>query len=170
MRYIQLSLKGKSFEAVKSVAAHEFGHNLGLKDAYGDALCNHGFAPTMIDFNTPTNNEIWYERSGAAPQVRGLIMWMEGYASANDIEMVLEAFLTDEIQYYVPYGRDQKVSSAIKSGANVYVNKTTGVVMYYEFDPELCEFIEIGDAEQYQKWVLNKYNILLNLGDLNDAW
>lgn len=170
MKYIMLNLNGKSFEEVKSVAAHEFGHNLGLKDAYGAAKCNHEYAPTMIDFNNPQNNEIWYERSGTPCDSRGLIMWMEGYASANDIEMVLQAFIDNKIQFFVPYGKKQHISKAIKSGANVYVNKSDGIVKYYQFDYSKYEFILIGDADAYKNWIEINYGITLDIGDLNDAW
>lgn len=170
MKYILLNLNAKSFEEVKSVSAHEFGHNLGLKDAYGAAECNHGYAPTMIDFNNPQNNEIWYARNGTPHSSRGLIMWMEGYASSNDIEMVLQAFIDDEIQYFVPFGKKQHISKAIKSGDNVYVNKSDGTVKYYQFDYSKHEFSLIGDANAYKTWVETNYGIILDIGALNDAW
>ena len=170
MKYILLNLNGKSFEEVKSVSAHEFGHNLGLKDAYGAAECNHGYAPTMIDFNNPQNNEIWYARNGTPHSSRGLIMWMEGYASSNDIEMVLQAFIDDEIQYFVPFGKKQHISKAIKSGDNVYVNKSDGTEKYYRFDYSKHEFSLIGDANAYKTWVETNYGITLDIGALNDAW
>lgn len=83
-----------SLDWFKRVAAHEFGHALGLGDAYPDA--NGGL--TLVD-----NAEI---SSGSS----GSIMWSNGQVFANDLEMVLEAFKTNQWQYMMDYNGHTKSS------------------------------------------------------------
>ncbi|HEX2947946.1 MAG TPA: hypothetical protein VHT96_18560 [Clostridia bacterium] len=82
---------------IKSVAAHEFGHALGIGDIYAEA--NGG--KELI-----SNDEITDGRWGISSD----IMWGNGKVSSNDVEMVLEAFKTDEWQYFIDYGGNKKSS------------------------------------------------------------
>ena len=95
-----------SFEGT---AAHEFGHVIGLYDLYPEADFNHGY--TII-----SNSEVEYSLNSLGSPHGGAIMRYSGRALANDIEMVLLAFSENQWQFYVPYGTDQKISKAIKSG------------------------------------------------------
>ena len=82
----------------KQVAAHEFGHILGLNDAYGE-----GIRP----------------KAEATVEVRGGTMWQgdmmrnDGSVSANDVEMVWEAWSTNRYQYFQDYDGHTR-SSAIR--------------------------------------------------------
>ena len=87
--------------------AHEFGHIFGLKDLYIEASVNHGYEPI-------SNDEIKYDTNYFGIPTAFSIMKNNGCAVANDIEMVLLAFSENAWQYYVPYGRFQKMSKAIK--------------------------------------------------------
>ncbi|NLK96317.1 MAG: hypothetical protein GX275_14210 [Clostridiales bacterium] len=92
----------------EGTSAHEFGHVFGLKDLYGSASVNHGYEPL-------SNAEIIYSNLDfGLPQSNGL-MRNNGNACANDIEMILLAFSENTWQYYVPSGKDQVMSKAIKS-------------------------------------------------------
>ncbi|MBQ4058181.1 MAG: hypothetical protein IJD40_04540 [Lachnospiraceae bacterium] len=51
------------------------------------------------------------------------------HANKNDIEMVILAFSENRWQYYVPYGKKQKMSKAIKS-AVTFENANNQGVMY----------------------------------------
>ena len=87
--------------------AHEFGHVFGLDDMYGKASTNNGYEPV-------SNEEIMYDgKYFGLPKGKG-VMKINGSACANDIEMVLLAFVENTWQYYVPRGTSQKISKAIK--------------------------------------------------------
>ncbi|MBQ7588295.1 MAG: hypothetical protein IJT37_09770 [Lachnospiraceae bacterium] len=99
-----------SFEGT---VAHEFGHAMGLYDLYPKAKKNH-------EFTINSNQEITYVPpslgipSSIGITTSGEIMGTSGCPTANDIEMVLIAFSEDEMQYYIPYGEEQRISKAIK--------------------------------------------------------
>lgn len=65
---------------LKGVASHEFGHALGLGDAYPEA---NG------DITLVSNDEV---TNGKGTISNGNIMWNNREVLANDVEMVLEAF------------------------------------------------------------------------------
>lgn len=97
---------------------HEFGHVFRLLDMYHSAKCNHGFEPV-------SNDEIVYNVTDKGlPEGYG-IMKFNGAACSNDIEMVLFAFSENTWQYFVPYGRYQKISKAIKSNVEYIFNENT---------------------------------------------
>lgn len=78
--------------------AHEFGHILGLDDAYGG-----GSRPdAKVTIEVPDNG--W---------LKGDIMRNNGYVTPNDIEMVWEAWKTNMWQYFQDYDGHIK-SSVIK--------------------------------------------------------
>gem|GEM_PF-4259012 len=79
------------------VAAHEFGHVLGLGDLYGK-----GVAPTK---ECPQGR--YYEQ--------GDIMGTHGEVTPNNIEMMLEAYTTGWYQAYVNSGLPEVKSGAVKS-------------------------------------------------------
>ncbi|MDR1891660.1 MAG: hypothetical protein LBQ48_01425 [Oscillospiraceae bacterium] len=80
------------------VSAHEFGHVLGLGDQYGKGL--------------PHTAEIPLAGSGKR-YIEGDIMGGHGYVTPNDIEMALEAYVTDDYQAFVNDGYEKR-SGAIK--------------------------------------------------------
>ena len=73
-----------------ATVAHEFGHTLGLGDAYPGA--NNG--------KVLVNNA---EISDGTFGISGSIMFRNGLVYSNDIEMVLEAFSTNEWQYAISH-------------------------------------------------------------------
>ena len=83
-----------------STVAHEFGHTLGLSDAYPKA--NGGL--TIIN-NAEISDGIFGES--------GNIMYSNGIVYPNDIEMMLYAFCTNKGQFYYDVNGNQK-SNAIK--------------------------------------------------------
>ena len=80
----------------EAVVAHEFGHILGLKDAYPEA--NGGK-------KIVSNAEIAY---GKTYGVDGSIMCRNGLVYSNDVEMMLEAFRTNKCQYPIDKGFHKK--------------------------------------------------------------
>ena len=112
----------KNLVEFQGTAAHEFGHVFGLRDMYGSAIVNHGYEPVR-------NEEIRYKNGTSGyPDVYG-IMKVDGKACANDIEMVLYAFVENEWQYYVPHGIEQKISKAIRSNVQ-YISEEEPKVKY----------------------------------------
>jgi hypothetical protein len=91
----------------EGTAAHEFGHVFGLYDMYGRANSNDGYEPV-------SNPEIYFDSNFfGLPQAYD-IMKSNGKATANDIEMLILAFIENKWQYFVPQGELQKMSKAIK--------------------------------------------------------
>jgi hypothetical protein len=89
------------------VAAHEFGHILGIGDAYGYPP---GATPELM---------AKYDNRPEAPLSplevpSGDIMRSNRFVTANDIEMVWEAWKTNKWQYFVDY-YNYKKSSVIRS-------------------------------------------------------
>ncbi len=97
--------KPYSSNQFKGMVAHEFGHSLGLYDAYPEA--NNG--KYLI-----SNAEI---DEGTDFCINGSIMWNSGIAYSNDIEMVLQAFIDNELQFYMNVGPHKK-SKAIRLPQN----------------------------------------------------
>lgn len=115
----------------EGIIAHEMGHVFGLKDMYYSAECNDGYQPI-------SNVEIPYDKAYfGLPQGKG-IMKADGCAYPNDIEMVLLAFSENTPQYFVPKGKSQKISKAIKHDIE-YKNENTGSTIYI-WNPTKCEF------------------------------
>jgi hypothetical protein len=101
-----------NYYSYQAASAHEFGHVLGLKDAYYYA--NGGCQPK-------SQTEIWYGANS------GEIMINNGKAIANDIEMVLCAFKENKAQYFTPYMG--AISKAIKE-TSIYVDKSGNPCRY----------------------------------------
>ncbi|MDR2940445.1 MAG: hypothetical protein LBV08_09030 [Clostridiales bacterium] len=73
-----------SYDRFAQLAAHEFGHLLGLGDAYKD---------------------IWQDAAPITPETPGRFIMRDNSSivTPNDIEMVLEAFKTNKLQRYTDY-------------------------------------------------------------------
>ena len=122
-----------SFVYYEGVVAHEFGHVMGLRDMYAEASCNHRYEPEK-------NAEIEYEEGGfGVPSGKG-IMLQDGSAVSNDIEMILYTFKENQGQYYVPYGRLQKFSKAIKSNPAYKKDQKT-----YRWNSKTFKMVEVKD-------------------------
>lgn len=99
----------KSGDEFKATAAHEFGHVLGLMDAYGfDNKENYYMEPVSY-------GEVIYDENGAVGhEESGEMMHRSGKVSSNDIEMAIYAkkenmsrtkYSNTGYQFYVPLGR-----------------------------------------------------------------
>lgn len=77
-------------EAYVHTVAHEFGHVLGLNDAY---LKNDTGQNLLSNIEVVTNRNEFYKDS--------TIMDTNGKVYVNDIEMLLEAFATKQWQSYI---------------------------------------------------------------------
>ncbi len=106
-RLITMRVKGRNINTVGFVMSHEFGHAIGLKDAYG-ANNNKNYAPI-------SSSEIYYDGSFNRYEA-GEIMYHNGRVLANDIEMVIYAYSENQYQVFVPYyaGNTLNISKAIK--------------------------------------------------------
>lgn len=68
-------------------------------------------------------------------------MKVNGCAMENDVEMLLLAFSENKWQYYVPHGKKQKMSKAIKSSVTFENEDKPGMV--YRWDEESHSFKEV---------------------------
>lgn len=59
-------------------------------------------------------------------------MMNNGRGTENDIEMVILAFSENRWQYYVPYGKKQKMSKAIKSAVTFENANNQGVIYVWD--------------------------------------
>ena len=80
----------------KAVSEHGFGHIGGLGDAYNTKNFRGGHDEVPNIAEVPHGNYFCDPASS--------IMYWNGTANANDVEMVLEAFITNKWQEYVSYG------------------------------------------------------------------
>lgn len=97
---IGMSTEKVSDPRFSQIAAHEIGHCLGLWDAYPDAnfFANNEISPKKLDPNVEVGDNS--------------IMWYGTMATSNDIEMVLQAFVKNEQQYYyasIPYPKSKVI-------------------------------------------------------------
>lgn len=115
----------------EGTVAHEIGHSMGLDDLYASA--NH-------DYTIVSNSEIVYSSSDFALPSAGTIMMYNGRGTENDIEMVILAFSENKWQHYVPYGKKQKISKAIKSPVTFENTNNPGVK--YQWDEASHSFQE----------------------------
>lgn len=85
----------KNRQRILSSAAHEFGHVLGLMDAYG---CTENYYMEPV-----SNAEIIYNRNEKfGTEQAGEMMHRSGVVSANDIEMIIYARKENKCQFFVP--------------------------------------------------------------------
>jgi predicted Zn-dependent protease with MMP-like domain len=101
----------KSIMTFAAVTAHEVGHRFGLSDAYGETWplsINEGYQLTgresEVRFNSNNTN---FPNAG--------LMYGNGSANLNDIEMILLAFVGDKLQEHIPGVAINPQSIAIKS-------------------------------------------------------
>ena len=114
-------------------SAHEMGHGMGVKDLYPGASVNH-------DYTINANSEIIYSSSDFALPAAGSMMYNVGRGTANDIEMVILAHSENKGQYFVPYGKEQRMSKAIKSPVTFKNTDNPGIV--YRCDDTSYSFKE----------------------------
>lgn len=111
--------------------SHEFGHVFGLDDMYASANYTYGFEPL-------SNDEIIYNKYNfGLPSGYG-IMRNNGNAVANDIEMIMLAFVENDCQHYVPHGKTQKLSKAIKG--NILFLNSEDRENIYSWNSSTCQF------------------------------
>ena len=121
------------FARFEGTSAHEMGHGMGVKDLYPGVTINHGY--TII-----SNSEIKYSTSDFALPAAGSLMWNNGHGTPNDIEMVILAHSENEVQYFIPYGKEQRMSKAIKSP--VRFKNTDNPSVVYRWDETSYSFKE----------------------------
>ena len=130
--------KANSKDDICRAISHEFGHVLGIMDAYGqnnptnyfvepisrhtaisyDGVSDIDFSEKIEDiykvndeiyFNigafSKKNGKLYFDPSRLTEDQKGEMMHRSGVVSVNDIEMILYAKKTNELQYFVPIGR-----------------------------------------------------------------
>lgn len=91
-------------------------------------------------------------------------MSVNGSANSNNIEMMLQAFSEDNMQYYTPTWQ-HKLSSAIKTDKLPYYNVKNDKFYYYDrSNDNMCE---IGNSNDFIKWIKENYSIDITESDLN---
>ncbi len=105
--------------------AHEFGHVLGLWDAYGNDSSNNGYSITENDNADKDKKE--FQNLNIMRSRHEELKKGHDLVPSNEIEMMLQAFEYNNWQYYYQghcefWGRDihQTISSAIKSPILTY--------------------------------------------------
>ena len=94
-----------SKSSFESLVAHEFGHALGLGDAYNAGYRGGRFPWTLDGFYAPSNYEV-KDKTGKTFSVsvpNDDMMIYNGNVSDNDMRMVLEAYSTG-VQQFFPRG------------------------------------------------------------------
>lgn len=98
---------------------------------YASANYTYGFEPL-------SNDEIIYNKYNfGLPSGYG-IMRNNGNAVANDIEMIMLAFVENDCQHYVPHGKTQKLSNAIKG--NILFLNSEDRENIYSWNSSTCQF------------------------------
>lgn len=87
-----------------SSCAHEFGHVLGLMDAYGDCGNEENYYMEPVPYETISEIS-FVPGADVGSDGSGEMMHRSGEVSANDIEMVIYARRDKELQFFVPIGR-----------------------------------------------------------------
>ncbi len=100
----------------EGIAAHEFGHVMGIGDVYASAPKNNGYQPI-------SQTEVKYDESKFGVPLALEIMYHNGRALANDFEMVMAAFVENRQQYFVP-SKERYVSSVIRE-PQIYLHEKT---------------------------------------------
>lgn len=121
-------IKSYTLEQFKGAAAHEFGHVLGLGDAYEDdtdlvGQGKVGILPSSVNvggqYNKKEKREIWCDITKPWHTYDcGEIMIYSGQALPNDIEMVLLAFSTNKKQWF---SWEDNISDAIRDIQNTII-------------------------------------------------
>lgn len=128
-------------EEYKYLCAHEFGHILGLWDAYGNDTTNNNYQITEIKSDATLPKEFLYYDI-MIDNYNYVKTNKDENVSVNDIEMILQAFIDDDWQYFYEgncsfVGRktNQKLSKAIKHPEPPYEKEiTSGLYEYYYWD------------------------------------
>jgi hypothetical protein len=150
------------------VFAHELGHAFGLRDAYGNInidengiivnTINDGFG-IYTDY-TDQNLEFSYiDMEAYGTFAAGEIMANNGLPCSNDIEMMLQAFCENEMQYfYITEQRAEEglsLSKAIKNPIIIYEKKgaTRSDDTYLIFDRKSNEYTENATLAEMREFV-----------------
>jgi hypothetical protein len=144
-----------SDEELISIFSHELGHSLGLYDAYKENNNKYEIFSNYIDKNLeiPFYHDYYTFNAGD-------IMLSGGLPSANDIEMILQAFSENEKQYYTKTpktksGDKSYLSKSIKNPILIFTTDkdNEGEATYYRYDRILNDYIEIGNFNDVQDFI-----------------
>ena len=145
--------------------AHEFGHVLGLSEAYPCTISgNLAVVPIdLINTNSDMNevklnleSDIFSDELG-----KGEIMFVNGSANSNDVEMMLEAHCTNKYQLFAPkilWGNIvEPCSTALNFPTIVYYKNDEK--KFYLYNYTSFKIIVDGSKKAYLDWLKNEYRI-----------
>ena len=149
---------GSIDERFKYECAHEFGHALGIWDAYGSSSSNNGFAISeVIDPSYPSDSKEFYNYDIMKDANKQVTLIHCDSVTTNDVEMFLQAFVENDWQYFydgycelslgeVPLRPvHQTLSKAIRNPKPTYEKHTGSYWYYYYWDESIEAMVYIGD-------------------------